>query len=601
MVCKNCLNELAENETFCRKCGKTVSEEKKTFKLQIPEEKLGNKAEEEVSFEKTKEEISEVENTAEDTLTEVKEAEETAQEEPEEEKSKETETEKSKEEETNEVSEKEETLSGSGEIKGEEISVEDIKIKKAIAIEKANERKNNDKKLRAEKQKKQANTLMLSIVSVCAALMIALSFVSSFTGVFSKNGDEKASLLSSLPAKKAEFFETEIVKFSYLFEDGYDCDKVTADHMLSYLKPWSEKGLYGLLEGKASSETEADPLGRFDLGKGYCKVKSENINRVFSALSLENTRFANSSDAYYFNGYYYFENGEEADSPLLVADVKRSMKTGEGNYYIECDISEEGKETVKKYFLATLNDDKGDDFWSIRKISDTPLFDELGNKINAENDGQSLDYTMKTEIVTVETSKSKTYARYVVIYPEFSASGVTETAINTVYSQKIQSFRKFSETADELYNTYIKNGGNEKDLPLTVYVTANVMYNEKGYISLCERTSTYTKSQFEKGTAFPQTEFESYTYVIENGEFVKKDEVMGKNYIEIQKLLYKQWQEIDDDEPPVRDRNNICAAIYASPWVLSKDGVVFIYRDLDGVLDEVFVPLELITEREILK
>ena len=649
MICKNCRSELTDNETFCKVCGRTVGKEKKTFRLEIPEEKL-DYSESVSSLEKSEEAVPKKEETVEnfeaaDEIKAVKAYEEAVKEslaQPETHKKEELaeETEETKadkaEEILNEFAKIQDEMAAKKASEIESKPVNDTEYRKNIASVKAKERKAQAAAQKGAKKVKNANTLMRVFTCLCAVMVVMLTFVSAFTGVFDESGAEKTVALSSLSEQDAQSFEEMIVKYQALFEADYDSEKSVSDDVLSFMKPDSENGLYAGVIGKAKTETvEADPASRFEVGeeaKGYCTVSSKKVSKILSSLSLTSLNDANCKDYYYYDGNYYFaSSSDESRSDEVSAEVVSSKKTSDGNYYIVCDIyplsskTSDGTYTTEpsaqKYFLVTLDSSGEEKTWKILKISSSPLYEETGSKITSEDGENSLAFVIKRKTVTAKTEDGTVYAKYIVQYPYFETDGATQLAVNTIYSEKISAFKKLAKNADKLYESYIENGGDKDALPLYTHVLASVKYNENGYFSLLERTTEYdplsqasqegttgsvsqTAVSDETQITFPKTTYESYTFEISGGEFVKKDELAGKDYLAVQETLYKKWLGIDEsatEEYVPTDSNGVGAAIYASTWVLTKDGITFCYQPQNSMLDEVSVPYSELTERSILK
>lgn len=655
MVCKNCGSEMSEKDLFCKNCGKTVGKEKKTFTLSIPEEKLEDiKTAEKKSL--VKDIVSHSENKTE-VLTEPEiEKNETAAEEKADDseiivnteasaeaEDENTEVEDKAEKTENEGSEPEavEEPNGSEEkaLSREEQIKEEFNEKEKLrrSSEKAAERKAEILKEKQKKQVKNADTFIKAIMSVCAVLIVALTFVSGFTGVFRDDGQEKTVVLSILLSQDSDLFEETIVKYAALFEEGYNCEEKNSDDMLIMMRPQSEGGLYAALNKTVKAETTVpDPAGRYEvataaLSKGYCKVPEKNIAKVLSSLSLENLKDVNCEDYYYYDGYYYFKAEEETlKRQQFNAEVVSAKKTSEGNYYIVCDMtsysSQKDEYVFKKYFLATLNETEEGKSWSIRKISSEPMYDDFGNPVKKDDTKESLSYVMERHIIDAVTDSGKVYAKYVVEYPHFDTQGVAESAINSIYAQKIEEFETAAQKATKRYKSYIKKGGDKAALPLYTVVSASVKFNDKGYFSLVEKTTKYnplSQVQVEETTTsanyytsvtenvqteepvvvFPVTTIESYTFDISSGEFVKKDEVTGKDYLAVQQLLYKIWSGADteDETAAVYDRDGIGAKIYASPWSLCKDGLMFTYTNDKGYTEEITIPYEKLPDRTVMK
>ena len=628
MVCKNCGSEMNEKDLFCKNCGKTVGKEKKTFTLSIPEEKLEDitvakeeKAEKPQDTEEKKaEEVAAAENEKEAEAAVLTEDTGKASDETEKNSFEDAEEAPGADEENEEASEPE---NENGSSYGTDAETEE---KLRLSSEKAHERKNELIKEKQRKKVKRADILMKVIVCICAVVTVALTFVSGFTGIFLDDGQEKTVGLSILLPQDSSLFEETAVKYACLFENGYSCEETSSDDLLSLMRPQSEGGLYAALYKTEKAETEVpDPAGRYEvataaLTKGYTKISAKKIGQVLSSLSLENLKDANTRDYYYFDGYYYFRaETEPLEKEELLAKVVSAKKTSEGNYYIECDItsysSQKDESNYKKYFLASLNDADGEKSWSIRKISATPLYDDFGNGIKNEKTEkkESLSFTMDRHIIEARTKSGKLYARYIIEHPRFDTQGAAESAINAIYAQKAEDFEALAKKATKNYKSYIKKGGSKSDLPLYTVVSASVKLNDEGYFSIVEKTTEYNPlnkeaQQTDEVTAevkteeavFPKTTVESYTFNIESGEFVKKDEVTGKDYLSVQQLLYRTYMGIEDTEE-VYDADGIGAKIYASPWALTKEGPMFTFTSDEGYTEEITIPYEKLTERTVMK
>lgn len=598
MVCKNCGSEIPENNSFCRVCGKTVGKEKKEFKLEIPKEKLENKSEEKKSnSEKTKPTTEKSEIIKEEDIKPQVIAEKT---------------------EKKEALEKTENKNQSQPLTTEK--------KLELSAKKAAERKIALQKEKKKKKVKNADILMKTLVCLCAVVTVALTFVSGFTGVFRDDGTEKTVALSILLPSDSELFEKTVVKYACLFDEGYNAENRVYDDMLSYMKPESSAGLYAAVNKKAQVErTEPDPDGRFDVneegtGEGYTKVSSKNVKKVLSSISLSNLKDANDENCYYYDGYYYFKSEKEVEKKDLSAKVSSAKKTSEGNYYIVCTITPQKGEQYNMYFLASLKENNKAKSWIIKKISKEPLYDDFGNGISKEDGKESLSYEMKRKTFTSKTKDGTVYAKYVIEYPYFSSQGTAETSINALYSQKLESLRSLAKKGTSQYKKYISSGGSKEDLPLYTHIISSVKYNENGYFSIVERTSEYNPlNKTESTTAvsttveadltennapyFAKTTFESYAFNIESGEFVKKDDITGKDYLSVQNILYRTYLGMDDNsqEAVPNDVNGIGAKIYASQWALTKEGLMFCFTEENGVKKEITVPYEKLTDRTIMK
>lgn len=630
MICKNCGSEVNENELFCKVCGASVGKEKKTFNLEIPKELLGDAADnnngdvtgekniaqigaasdEALILKETKEIISDKENIADSGKN-------TLPQEPNEEKQDLAKNQSArisaiKEQAAEETAAIEPTAYKAGKTGA------DMEMRRNIASAKAAERQAAAKGRQSAKKAKKANKTMRILTCLCAAAVVALTALSVFTGIFEKSGNEKTVVLSSLSESDKASFEEEIVKYVSLFENGYDSETSVADDILDYVDPSDKNGLYQSVVGKAELETQtADPAKRFVDNEGnvqYYTAKYTNIKKVFKALNISPVYDANCGNYYYYQGNYYFSADTGVNTEAAAVNVTDSKKTSDGNYYVVCDVyhntekNEDGtykdEPIYQRYVLATLEKSGDKNTWTVLKISAEPLYNEYGSKVQAKED--ELSFVIKSKTITAKTSDGKVFAKYIVQYPYFETDGATQLAVNTMYSKLISTYKGWAKKADSRYQKYIDSGGDPDALPKYVHVISSVKYNEGGYFSLIERKTTYDpapKQDGEENSLFAQSEYTSYTFDITGGDFVRKDEVLGKDYLAAEESLYKIWLgavDSDENENIPADTQNIGQAIYSSAWVLTKNGICFYYQGKDGALEKVTAPYSKFPDRTIM-
>lgn len=490
------------------------------------------------------------------------------------------------------------------------------------------------------------------MIAVCVLLTVGLTAVGAATPIFKNSaGVGKTVALTGLSKEAEADFENIAPSLSVFFEDGYDSRKVTFDNIVSYLAPDSEYGLYtALFSKKESYENQIDPLERFskDDVTSYISVDSEEIAETAGLLGLTAYDDINTSYCYCCNDRYYFAPSDQyfakSDEPeKMQVKVTSSKLTNEGEYYIECALYPEDAERDEKgnfsaepesnvYFLAAC-EKNGESFdWAVSRISSTPLFDQTGAAVSGE-ETDALPYEMKTKTIKAVTSSGLTYAEYTIEYPFFSGDGITQTTVNTLYHELISSYQTKADSADKLYKEYGKTGADESRLPIKVHIVSTVTFNEKGYLSLLERTTendptesdgdaqttetttqsywyttqTETEPQSEKAE-IPETTYEGYTFDIESGDFVQKDDVLGKDYQAVQKLLFETYRGEETEEPAeqptdtysygygqpesegeTEDTEGIGQKIYSCAWVLTPEGVGFCYQPENGGLETVIL------------
>lgn len=246
-----------------------------------------------------------------------------------------------------------------------------------------------------------------------------------------------------------------------------------------------------------------------------------------------------------------------------------------------------------------------------KRISATPLFDSMAPTEEQTPEG-TLEYTMRRTVVESKCSDGTLFAKYVVERPYFT-DNTNETAvvINSIYDTVVADYAKQAETsnADKAYKNFISQGGNKTQLPTYKNTVVSVKYNADGFISFLERATAYTglekvtavnnaKEEFTKRYGYepesvdeendiylPTTVYEGYTYRISDGDFVKKDEFLGKDYYEVQTQLYDTYKktyfpEGEGGESTVPETDDETAkAIYESAFTLGEKDVTFYFQN----------------------
>lgn len=659
MLCTKCFSQIPDDATVCPFC-KAKNPQKK-FRVNIPEEKLEGTEEIEdprkpaESGEEFRElpplpDISELfsngtkEKTKDEPLKENEEADPVSAEEADESAAAEKKSE--------DKAEEAENSSPAEEEKGEEPASEEKSEQKPAVLQKENLQNALRLERLAEAQarkEKKARISVFVLTAVCAVAMIALTFVSKYTGVFKVTPDNvKTVAFSGFSQSERTSFEGYAGFFSAFLKTGFDKDTVSQDELLGRLLPQKNNGLYYAFFGKTAAviTDEADPAHRFESGKneetgesvyGYCKLKKSSVEKIFSNLGKEIVHCANSRDYYYYDGYYYFaaDKSDQSASKYTVG-VSDSKRTEDGNYYVTCSLQKDGSEkTSTLYCTVSLTKSDEGNRWQLLELSSSPLFSEDGKKIVSESGKGVLSYEMKTEKIEVKTKKGIHFADYIIEYPVFTTSDTTEDAttqkaaltLNTLYEELLSKYRAQAETANTLYRRYIKKGGKKSALPGYTYVSSSVTFDRNGYISLLEETNEYVPLQTEAktvatsnstdeteaepvnaGILLPTTTFEGYTLNIETGEFVKKDSVLGKDYYSIQQKLFSIYYqshnetEVDPETGEAiipADTEEIGTALSSSAWALSEDGVSFSYINPLGFNETVVLPFGEISDAEL--
>ncbi|MGN1195273.1 MAG: hypothetical protein ACI4SB_07300 [Acutalibacteraceae bacterium] len=517
---------------------------------------------------------------------------------------------------------------------------------KATASVVKNKKTPDIKKPPENKKTARAFTTIKIVVAACILLTIGLTVVGVSTPIFKNSaGVDKTVALTGLSKEAVASFEDIAPGFCGFVDEGYDSSKVTFDSLVPYLLPDSDSGIIASLASKQQvTVNQPDPLERFYDGEtfAYVSVDSKTVQNTAQLLGVSVVDDIDTSYCYCYDGMYYFAPSEqEGEEEKMQVKVTSSKLTQEGKYYIECALypetaqkDEKGNFSVEPYenayFIAEC-EKNGDGFdWAVNKISSTPLFDQTGAAVS-EEETDGLPYEMIRKTIKATTSEGQVYAKYIIEYPSFTTDGITQTTVNALYNELVLSYRKKAKTADSMYQKYIESGADESALPLTIHIVSTVTYNEQGYLSLLKRitdndtattdetttvqetttvyqTTGYSESESEAQTekaVLPETTYEGYTFYVESGDFVQKDEVLGKDYQAVQKLLFESYtksgeEQMSEEETTTSpygyvqtqneadtDTNGIGQAIYSSPWVLLADGVGFCYQTENSGLETV--------------
>ncbi len=600
MICPNCGKTVPDDEMFCEYCKTPLKKSKqKSFVVNIPDDDF-------LPFEIAQEKADEISGESQ-AQTENDEAEVQAEAPDEEAEVQNTPAEQDTE--PAEISAESDSATGN-DIENTAAEADKAAVEEAVPVQ-AEEKAVKGKRKSKKKDKNRKTYIAIKLIaSLCFVLIAALAVIGKMTDVFEYDPN-KTVALSGLSSEQETDFESYAKKLSPLFENGYNSETAVLDDLLKIMKPDSANGLYAsFFDKKDAAEDKSDPLDRFE---SYCKVDEADVGKIASALGISAYHNANDVNYYYYDKAYYFaESNDEPESKDTVLKVDDSKKTQDGNYYITCGLYSGTSETPSstKYMLVSLKTaESGKNTWTVLTVSDEPLFNKESDEVTStgENTNEapakitSLDYKMQRQKITVKTTKGVTYAVYAIEYPVFDSEGITQNEINSIYNEIIDSFKAQTSKADELYEDYIEDGGSKDDLPLYTHITAKVTYNDDGYFSMLERRTEYnpeadgddnetnpTEAE-PQALKLPETSYEGYTFIIESGDFVKKDDILGKDYIDLQKQLYEAYQESHNssDETPSSDTEGIGNAIYSSPWVITDDSVLFCYKNADGALDVV--------------
>lgn len=506
---------------------------------------------------------------------------------------------------------------------------------------------------------KSAAALIVSIVCILACMMTVLTFVSIKSDVFKSDGEVvKTVALSSLSGEETGNLEQWLPTVSAVCENEFDSKRTTVSELLKLVRPYDTNGIYQSLFGTPERVANTpDPAQRYTNENGdyvYYRISEEKIDAIVELFGLTVNHTVNADDFYYYDGYYYF--GEKLDfepTADYIVDVSSGKRIQDGSYYVECSFLQKDNLSAtpeEKYAIVEKVTDEAasETGWKLTRISSEPIFDNSGVMI--ENEGE-VTFEMKTEVIEKKAKDGTLYHKYIIEYPVFSGNSLGEQTANQLYSDMISAFAMEEDSVQSDYKRFIKYGGNADELPLLTHVISRVTYNENGYISVLEDTAEYipasmpaddVEQQEENGeyeedeasaqaitepVALPKRTVEGYNFDVESGDFITKDEIIGKDYQVISELLYRIYSgygyadivselerkavEAQPGEQPEEessesyytneeqpqeipeDENALGLKIYESASVICESGFMFCFVTEDGCAHDVVIPFEI--------
>lgn len=607
MICKKCANMFDDSLSSCPECGTPVftseqAEEKiASFVLNIPEEEIEKPIIIRAGADKDEEKEEEI---PEDFASDGDEA------------------------------------ASEPEVKEEKPQAPQIvrKAQNSPAAKKAVQKKADTEKKQDNVGDKAAAALIVSIVCILACVMTVLTFVSVKSDVFKSDGDVvKTVAMSSLSGEQKGELEQWFSLVGVICEHGIGNYDKGSEDVLGLIRPKDENGIYSKVYGKAEiTANTPDPAQRYTNENGdysYYKLPADKVDALIEALGATPNHTVNTPDCYYYCGNYYFADKASEKTKLYIADVKSSKRIMDGSYYIECsfldknDLSAEEKE---RYAIVEKLDGNDGIAYSVKKLSDTPIFDANGAIIN------KAAYEMKTHTVEKKAKDGTVYHRYIIEYPEFSGTTEAEKTANQLFGDMINVYGADGESAEKAYKSFIKNGGDKKELPLVTHIVSRVTYSEGKYLSFIEETAEYIPSsmpvELPEGEEEVQTEenlpvtlpkrtVEGYNLDTETGDFVTKDAIIGKDYQNISELLYRIYKgysyediklrfkanlgedvmseevsaenESTEAEDIPEDTEGLGMKIYESASALTEKGYMFCFVTEQGYAADVVIPTDI--------
>ncbi len=637
------------------------SSKQKAFQVnssEIPSQELNEEAAEETTESEIAEETKEqAEEASEETAREA--SEETAEETKETEKA-ESETEETKETENSVLSEesKDEAPQEDEEADVQTVQKKEVKPRpvRRAAVQPVRARENAKaapkrmKQTRVRKetaQEKRAHKAILITSSVMAVLLCVLSVIGLFTDVFKEDEEIKAVGISVLTEQEQQLLENGVSKlYTALQGKEYEQGKVSAEDILHSLSVGKENGVFKYLGGKAEyvtenadpalrykrkSEEQTEPLGSYTANTEaetgdyeYYTVKRADMSKTLQNLGVKEDLTVNCEHCYLYGDCYYFAPSEEtAAFKQYSVKIKSSKRMQDGGYYAVCNYGSNDEVYVTAYKNQS---EDGEIFWDIKSVKNEPVFDQLGKIIDYTEDGDR-SFEMKRTVIEGYLDDGETlFCEYVIEYPVFTGETQGEINLNTLFASAVANYTSQSESANKLYKEYKKQGYDVKELPLQVYFRAEVTYNGENYIGIksviSESAKIPTEKQEETTTAYSYTyteptpesvtlgakTVEGYTVDLQTGDYVNKDVFIGKDYLDVQEIIYRIYNSYDyntvlsGDEQYIYDNVPYDTAETGKAFyengasVLTENGYMFFKVNEVGVVEEVVIPNEALSK-----
>ncbi|MBR2079250.1 MAG: hypothetical protein IJ962_03450 [Clostridia bacterium] len=484
-------------------------------------------------------------------------------------------------------------------IDNEKLNSESAETEKKQTRKDKQQEKAKEKLRSMGKKEKGASRFIVSSVCIMAVLMAALSCLSIFTDVFNEDDTVKTMALSSLSPVDAGELEDYLSKLYVL--TGFELDDDTAsDEFYVNIMPENEKGLYRAFGNSAKLVNDtADPAERFrneEDNYSYYKLPVPKVDGIIESFGLVPNHTLNLKNAYCYKDYYYFEGAPEGSLPDVQADVVSSKRIQDGSYYVDCVFYNNEKQEGKIYAIAK-KDEANEGKWIISRISSEPIFDNSG--IMTENDGV-FRYEMRRELFEGKLSGGTVFCEYSIEYPYFKGNSMGEKAVNLLYSEVVSKYKKSAEDADKHFEDY---KGEKDELPIVVHISSEVTYSDEKYISTIVDISEYSPEKKQEGSILSERNIEGYIFDAETGEYLSKDEVLGKNYQLIYDLLYRiqgdyEYADLLDESinrpSDIPANNTIGKEIYECGSAITRNGYVFCKVTDEGFVKSVLLPNEVI-------
>lgn len=496
-------------------------------------------------------------------------------------------------------------------------------------------------------QEKRAHRFILITSGIMAFLLCVLSVVGLFTDVFKEEEEIKAVGISVLTSEEQQLLENGVSKlYTVLQGKEYEQGTVSAETILHSLSVGKDNGVFKYLNGKAEYVTQdSDPALRFERkaeeqteilnsytttaetqtgNYEYYVVKKADMSKVLQDLGIKEDLTVNCEHCYLYGDYYYFAPSEESYAfNQYSVKIKSSKRMQDGGYYAVCTYGDNDEVYVTAYKNSS---DDGEILWDIKSVKNEPVFDQLGKIIDYTEEGNR-SFEMKRTVIEGYLDDGKTlFCEYVIEYPVFKGETQGEINLNTLFASAVANYTSQSESAEKLYKDYKKQGYDVKELPLQVYFRAEVTYNGEDYIGIKsvisesakipmekqeETTSSYNYSYTEptpESVTLGAKTVEGYTVDLQTGDYVNKDVFVGKDYLDVQEIIYRIYNSYDystvlsGDEQYIYDEVPYDSAETGKNFyengasVLNENGYMFFKVNEVGVVEEVVIPNEALSK-----
>lgn len=460
--------------------------------------------------------------------------------------------------------------------------------------------------------------LIIVIMCLVASLAVAVTVLNLTTDIFADDGaSEKVVAGIGFTAQEEKELEVLLAKSFSVSRNEFSKEGITAEAFLETINPADSGNIYSVLNGvNETPQSEADPADRFADENGsyaYYKLEESKVDNVLSLFGLESLRGENSENYYYCDGFYYFAATEGKATPEFSAEIEKSRRVLDGSYYVEGYFySEKNGETVKTdnyHFVVEMVKDTetGENVYTVRKVSKKPIFGSDGKLVDGAKNALK-----QKEVIEGRTDDGKIFSVYTLEFPVVEGESEGYKNLNEFFKNAVSVYELKAKSAQQSYAEFKQNGADESKLPLVENLVATVVFEDEKNLSFKAEISSYNPVSDGGGQSAADGVYkrsvEAYTFDKVTGDFVSKDDALGKNYMLIGEILYRIYSgyeyenllkkdeesesEIYDETPS--DIEGIGAKIYESAWAYTENGIAFFMITEKGYVTEVTIPYDVV-------